>query len=228
LQQTAHATNRYLLAPREGMTVVKIEPMAQKRTAAIREWLAGFASHEDLRLAVDEMLGNLTFGVKAEKFEAAFDALGKALGFAGDRPDKEWKAGPDNLWLLRDSEYLLVECKSMVDGERSEINKDETGQMNNGCAWFAREYPGAKAHRVLVIPTLMVSKAGGFNESVKILRRKGLNTLTKNVRAFFSEFAKLDLHDLSEEMIHNFLTAHDLTIEDIVAYGEHPKTHSPG
>jgi replicative superfamily II helicase len=225
LQQAAHTANPYLLAPPEGLTVVKLKPMAQKRTAAIREWVSAMASQEDLRLAVDEMLNSLSFGVKAEKFEAALNTLGKALGFVCERPDKEWKEGPDNLWLLRDGEYLVFECKNMVDGDRAEINKDETGQMNNACAWFARVYPGVKGHKFMVIPTLMVAKAAGFNESVRILRKKGLHTLVKNARTFFAEFAKLDLRDLKEERLHELLTMHSLAVEDLLGLGEHPKTH---
>ncbi len=34
---------------------------------------------------------------------------------------------------LRDNQYLLFECKNQVDKNRQEINKDETGQMNNSC-----------------------------------------------------------------------------------------------
>ena len=70
------------------------------------------------------------------------------------RPDKEWKAGPDNLWALRDGEYLLVECKSEVQPDRKEIVKDETGQMNNACAWFAKHYNGAKAKNIMMAALL--------------------------------------------------------------------------
>ena len=43
---------------------------------------------------------------------------------------------------LAPCEYLLVECKSEVHLDRKEIHKDETGQMNNACAWFAKTYKG--------------------------------------------------------------------------------------
>jgi len=76
-----------------------------------------------------DILGRLRFGVAVDSFEAALDELGRAFGFETQRPDKEWKQGPDNLWALRDSQYLLFECKNQVDKSRKEINKDETGQM---------------------------------------------------------------------------------------------------
>ena len=68
------------------------------------------------------------------------DELSRALGFAGERPDKMWKEGPDNLWALDDMQFLLWECKNEVRIRRSEINKRETEQMNNSCAWFEKNY----------------------------------------------------------------------------------------
>ena len=62
------------------------------------------------------------------------------MGFAGERPDAEWKEGPDNLWALDDSHYLLFECKSEVDVTRAEINKRETEQKNRSSAWFDKHY----------------------------------------------------------------------------------------
>ena len=48
-------------------------------------------------LVVEEIAGNLEFGVSADHFEDAFNRLGIALGFNAQRPDREWKEGPDNL-----------------------------------------------------------------------------------------------------------------------------------
>ena len=81
------------------------------------------------------------FGAKAEKFEQALDEISRALGFAGERPDKEWKEGPDNLWALDDTQYILWECKSEVEIARSDINKREAEQMNRSSAWFEKHYP---------------------------------------------------------------------------------------
>jgi len=56
---------------------------------------------------MEAITANLRFGVAACDFEAAFDQLGKALGFVTKRPDKELREGPDNLWALRDGHYGL-------------------------------------------------------------------------------------------------------------------------
>lgn len=226
LQVAAHKHHRYLLKPKDGMVFSKITVLSQKRIENICNYIKDLGAFDELSLAVEEMLGNLRFGVRADTFEKALNDLAHALGFEGQRPDKEWKAGPDNLWGLRDDEYLLFECKSEVAINRAEINKDETGQMNNASAWFRKYYPGAKVKRVLIIPTKTLSKGAGFNEDVEIMRDRDLKHLTSNVRAFFSEFRNLDFANLSEGKVQSFIDAHKLGVSNLVTeYSEQPKSY---
>lgn len=207
-----------------GMQVQRMEPLAQKRVENIIAWIQAFASFEELQLAVDEILNNFQFGVDADDFEDAVDRLASALGFQGQRPDKEWKEGPDNPWALRAGEYLLMECKSEVDLKRSEINKTETGQMNNAIAWFERHYGGAKAKNVMIIPTKTVGHAAGFSAPVEIVRNASLKKLSQNVENFFREFRQYDLASLSEEKVSKLLKMHHLAIDNILnEYSEEPK-----
>jgi hypothetical protein len=182
LQVTAHSRNKYLLRPREGMQFETISIKGQKRIERMIAWIKEFASADDLLVEIDAITSNLRFGVTADDFEAAFDDLGKALGFVTQRPDTELREGPDNLWALRDDLYWIIECKNQVDQNRKEINKSETGQMNNSCAWFKQHYPGAKNKNVMIIWTKTVGAAAGFNESVRIMTGKKLEMLVKNVR----------------------------------------------
>lgn len=224
LQLAAHRKNRYLLRPRTGMEISLLTVLSQRRVQSIIEWVRACKSGEELMIVVDEILSNLAFGVEADRFEQALSELGAALGFATSRPDKEWKEGPDNLWCVRDGEYVLFEAKSETKTTRAEINKSETGQMNNACAWFRRNYRGTRLNPILIIPTRTVGKAAGFNEAVFILHQAGLKNLTRAVRAFFLEFARLDFEDLSETKVQQFLAAHKLTVDEIINfYAVQPK-----
>jgi replicative superfamily II helicase len=216
-QLAAHNKNRFLLKPQAGMKVSKIEVISQKRMERINSWIKGFEDYEDLSIAVADILSAMSFGVKADRFEAAVDSLGKALGFVGQRPDKEWKQGPDNLWGLLDNEFLLIECKSEVKLTRSQINKYETEQMNSSCAWFGKIYTGAKVTNVLIIPTNKLAEAAALSYDVRVLQDKGLKKLKEQVMSFFKEFQDLNFHDLSEKKTQELVNAHGLSVEAILS-----------
>jgi len=223
-QISAHKKNIYLFKPKEGMSITKISSVSLRRIENIILWLQSFETFEELKIQIDSILGHLRFGVEAERFEKAVDDLAKALGFVSQRPDKEWNEGPDNLWKVRDNEYFLIECKSKVSTNRKEIFKDETGQMNNACAWFAKTYGDALVKRIMIIPTKKISHAAGFNLNVEIMRENRLNHLTSNVNKFFMEFKNLDLRDLSGKKVQEYLILHKLTVDDLLgSYSEIPK-----
>lgn len=226
LQVAAHKHNRYLLKPKDGMVFSKIMTISQKRIENIGTYIKSFSSFEELTLNVEDMLGNLRFGVKADSFEKALNDLARALGFEGERPDKEWKEGPDNLWALRDNEYILFECKNEAAIDRAEINKDEVGQMNTSSAWFKKNYSGAKVKRIMIIPTKTLSNAAVFSDDVEIMREHTLKKLQNNVRAFFKEFTNLDFANLSESKVQTFIEAHKLDIPNLLEeYSEAPKIY---
>jgi len=166
---------------------------------------------------MDDIFGRLTFGTKSDKFESAIDELGNILGFNTERPDKSWKAGPDNLWAIREGQYLFIECKSEVLLTRSEIAKEETGQFNNNIEWFKRFYPGAKVQHTIIIPTKKVKSNTGFSEKVFVLRDKGLRNLVSNSRSFILGFSQTDLKDLSSEHINKSIEEYKLSSDNLVS-----------
>lgn len=227
LQRNAHKYNRSLLRPKENMIFTKVKTLTpEKRLERIKAWISSHEFFEDLATQLDAILTYLSFGVIADRFEQALQDLAGTIGFESDRPEKEWKKGPDNLWGLRDDQYILFECKNEVALNRAEINKRETDQMNRSSAWFNRHYPGSKVTSVIIIPTTKLAIDAAFNDDVLIMRKKHLDQLTKNVRGFFNEFRKVDLRDLSERKIEEHLRTHKLTVDDLTSsYGQKPIGH---
>lgn len=229
-QVIAHKKNRFLLKPVEGMEIVKIPPLNMKRIENIINWVRKYDAYDDLVIELDNVLSKLKFGVSADVFEQALDNLAKILGFKSQRPDKEWKEGPDNLWKLEEETFLIIECKNNVNLERNKVTKEETGQMNNACAWFDREYGDKKTKNLMIISTKKIENAAGFNQSVEIMKTNKLFLLTENVRKFYKEFKAFNFNDLSENRIHELLTIHKLTVEDLLSnfYSEEPYFSSNG
>lgn len=216
-QINAYKTNKALLKPTHGIEFQKLK-MDRRRSENILSWLKEFERFEDLQIQVGQIYNDLSFGIKADKFEQALHVLGISLGFACERPDKELKRGPDNLWNIQGDTYMLFECKNQVDEERSEISKSEAEQMMSSYAWFKLNYASSSVKGILVIPTKNVSQATGFLDPVEILRKKGLSNMKTNWRRFFEEFRQYKLDTITETQIDGYLRLHQLTNEDILNY----------
>jgi replicative superfamily II helicase len=224
LQVSAHKHNPALLRPREGVQFKRITLMSQRRIENCQKWISERGTPEELLLIVNALLSDLHFGVDSERFESAVNELGVALGFTCDRPDRMWKEGPDNLWALRDNQYLLIECKNKVEVTRPEIHKDETDQMNRSSAWFKKNYGNADVTRMMIIPTKKVSGAAAFVDPTVIMTESKLDALRGNVRAFFREFTNIDLRDVALSYIQELFAAHNLGVDDILKlYGDQPR-----
>lgn len=228
VQRAAHAANPLLLKPQQGMQVQKLTAVTEARAERIVAWIQRHSTYEELAVTVADITTQLRFGATASDFEKAFDELGQALGFSTQRPDRQFKAGPDNLWALGDNRYLILEAKSEVLETRAEINKGETGQMNNACAWFAAEYQDSAALRLLVMPTRKLANGAAFSDDVRIMRAKHLRTLAKNVTAFCAEFSGTSLVDITEAQVRERLATNHLTVKDLGSdrYSESPIAHA--
>ncbi len=217
LQISAYNSNHQLLRPPEGVTVTKITTVSQGRMERIIQWISQYDSYQELDITLSDILGRLVFGTKSDKFEQALDELSLALGFVGERPDKSWKEGPDNLWALDATQYILWECKSEVDLKRAEINKREAEQMNRSCAWFGKHYAGSSVKYIIVHPSDYVSSAAAFTHDVEAIREQELKRLVQNVREFYKSFETQDFHDLSPVYTQKLVDGHNLSTSAVLS-----------
>lgn len=197
--------------------MTKLSVVSQGRAERIAKWVGSFGSYAEMDVAVADILGRLRFGVKADNFEHALDELSRALGFAGERPDKEWKEGPDNLWALDGSRYLIIECKSEVDVNRAEVNKREAEQMNRSAAWFDKHYVGMQAKRLIIHPAKRIESAAAFTHEVEGVTVADLRRLERACREFFKAFEGQDFADLSPHHIQKMVDAHHLSADDLLS-----------
>lgn len=215
IQKTAFQKNMFLLKPKDGIAYKKIATINANQIQSISHWISAHQNYEELKLHVEEILDNFSFGIIAEKFEQSVKEIGLMLGFESQRPDKEIRKGPDNLWG-RNGKYLLIECKSEVSESRLFITKAEAGQMNSHCGWFEETYgKETDVKRILIIPTVNLAKDANFTHDVDILDKKGIDKLKNSIRGFVREFSMFNLSSLTEEKINNFLEIHNLSIKKL-------------
>lgn len=218
IQRTAFKKNSQLLKPSTGIDYTKISYIHQDRLNNIRAYIQKFSDYGELSLSVNATLDNLSFGIEATKFESALKDIGELLGYISQRPDKEIRKGPDNLWCGSNNHYLLFECKSEVSEKRQEISKHEAGQMNNHCAWFEDQYgKNVNIDRFMIIPTKTLAYEGDFTHYVRIIRRGKLKHLKEQIKEFIKELKPFSLNEISDTTLQEFLTLHHLNVEDFSA-----------
>lgn len=215
IQKSAFKKNTQLLKPNEGINYTKISYIHQNRLNNIRAYMRKFSNYNEMSLKVNAILDNLSFGIEATKFESALKDIGELLGYISQRPDREIRKGPDNLWCGSNNHYLLFECKSEVCETRQEITKTEAGQMNNHCAWFEDQYgQNLKVDRFMIIPTKKLSYEGDFTREVRIIRPGKLKDLKNQIRNFIKELRVFSLDEISDETLQKFLDLHHLNVEE--------------
>jgi replicative superfamily II helicase len=216
IQKSAFENNFQLLKPREGISYSKIEFINQNRIVRVRTWLKQYRDCQEMMISIDGILHNLSFGMPHDKFESALKELGDAIGFLSQRPDKEIKKGPDNLWCGVENQYFLMECKSEVDKKRAEISKDEAGQMNSHCAWFESEYgKDSNCKQILIIPTRTISYHADFTHNVEVMRDGSIRKLRGNIKSFFREFFAFTWGEVSDQKIQELINSHKLDIPSL-------------
>jgi replicative superfamily II helicase len=215
VQKSAFKNNSQLLKPKEGINYQRLSYISENRVKRINSWVSSHRNYEELMMSVNDILENLSFGQPSEKFEKALQNLGYAIGFLSQRPDREFKKGPDNLWCVSKDDYFIFECKSEVEESRNEITKTETGQMNNHCGWFEQEYKTDKVKRILIIPIKNVSSQGNFTHDVEIMRKGKLKLLRDHVKSFFKEFKAYVLDEISDSKMQELITFHRLDVESL-------------
>lgn len=219
IQKAAFQSNHQLLKPKTGIEYTRASFISENRMNRISKHLCLYKNYNELMLAINETLDNLSFGIEADKFEAALKDIGELLGFVSQRPDTEIRKGPDNLWCGTNDEYAFFECKSEVEETRQEISKHEAGQMNNHSAWFEKEYgDNILVNRYLVIPTNELSYYGDFTHEVRIIRRGKLRDFKESIKRFMKELKPYSLNDISDEKLQNLINLHHLNLDDIREY----------
>ena len=222
IQISAFKKNNQLLKPKNGIVYNKVKyPLDLSRNKRIISEMCKFDNYDELKVQLEDILNNLSFGTEAEKAEHAFFRIGQLLGYACQRPDKEIRKGPDVLWCVDENKYMIIECKTEVLHTRKAISKTEAGQMEEHCAWFESEYGQSEFLPVLVIPIDLLSGDAYFSHDINIMTKKGLDKFKKIIRDFFNEFKKLKFSGLDSEFVNQQLIAHGLHdncfIKEIIA-----------
>ena len=185
---TAITENPRILRPIRGFTPGRISPHADQ-AAGVVEALSSVTTADELILKVRAVLEDLEFDPdRTAEFEAAVDDLGSILGFVSARPERDEGNGPDDLWAVGASEFLVIECKSGVTG--TEIHRSAASQLAHSMAWFADRYrPPNSGRAVMVHPSTQLAPNAVLPQKTRIIDKEGLELLRQHVREFAEALA---------------------------------------
>lgn len=217
LQEIAHNLNLYLLKP-DGVHYRPIPKINQNSLSLALSYIRKHNKHDDLSLHVDEIFVNLSFGVSANKFENALKEIGELLGYTSQRPDQEFKVGPDNLWMEPiERKFFVIECKNEVLTTRDAINKEEVGQMNNHIAWFEDNYKGEmQVSYIHIHATNKVSNQANYTKGVRIMTPEMLSAFKDHIKKYVKELSNYNIASINEGLIAEALRVNKLMPSDIV------------
>ena len=138
----AHGMEPGVIKPMHGTTYKRLTPATGKQaTALIANHDGRFIDPTTMKLFADQLCGDLQFKSEAAgKFEAAVNDLAWFIGIRGQRPERDYKEGPDNLWALPNGSFLVIECKNGVTSGEG-ISKRDAGQLGQSVAWFSPKFP---------------------------------------------------------------------------------------
>lgn len=216
-QLKAFTENERLFRPPSGISYSKLSSKGTNRASRILEWIIKHDSHNATIIQVSTIMDKLTFGSPSDLFEEGIKEFGEVLGFLSDRPEKLTGSGPDNLWRIESKNCWIIECKSGVHEDRSEISKTETGQMSTSIQWFKENYEGDMGLPVFVHPATVLAK-DAFVETSWTLQPDALEKLKTNVSSFYNSLKGISSDSLSSDVIKQKLKEHHLDKDDLTKH----------
>ncbi|MFE4525743.1 DEAD/DEAH box helicase family protein [Cytobacillus firmus] len=206
--------NSQVVHPIEGIQYNKLLPSDTSQAQGLVNFIRSrFSDPNKYILFVNKLIDQLIFLPNtANVFEQAFMDLAYVIGFTGQRPEKEFKKGPDNLWSIGNSEYYVVECKNGAIAEQ--ISKHDCNQLNGSINWFLERYDESNT----LVP-IMIHKSNKFefaaspHKNIRIINESSLNQLKTNL----SELAKgvtANLNDINK--VDDLLKTYNFTPENFI------------
>lgn len=197
----AHRMEPGVMKPMHGTAYRKLTPGTGVQAATlISNHSTRFMDPTDMKLFADDLCSDLIFSPEtSDRFEAAINDLAWFLGIKGQRPERDYKEGPDNLWSLPNGSFLIIECKNGVTAGNG-ISKKDAGQLGQSTAWFSGRYPASTFVPIIVHTERTLGQGASLVPGMRVIDQVGLEKLRKNLRAFAKQIANPDVAVSASEL----------------------------
>lgn len=196
-QEESHVTlksavndNHLVLHPLDGIQYAKLQKFIGSQAVQASTFLRQkYNNPNQLILGVNKLLEQLVFKPdSASVFEQACKELAFYLGFSAQRPEAEYKKGPDVLWEVGNLEYIVIECKN--GAASSTINKHDCNQLNGSIVWFEAKYDSScRFTPVMIHPITVFEYASSPDRNIRIISTEKLELLKLRVHGYAKALA---------------------------------------
>lgn len=216
LQMSAASDNRRVLKPIDGIQYHKIAGDTFDQAVSCSNYLVG--RHDDpnkLIIEVNGILDELQFKADSSNiFEEGLKNIARYLGFDSQRPEQEYKKGPDVLWKIGELNYFVIECKN--EATSSTISKDYCNQLNGSGTWFETKYDNTCTYTpIMVHPATLFEYAASPNPKIRIVTKEKLIMFCNAVKDFIKAVASNNELG-NQSAIRNKLITYKLRAGDII------------
>jgi hypothetical protein len=183
---SANGDNRQVIRPLAGVGYQKISASQNAQVATVMRYRQErFLEHTDFLLWMNEVSGDLQFTPDdpAKKFEKAMADVARVLGFGSQRPETDFRQGPDVLWALDGSTFFVIECKSCSQSDH--ISKTDIDQLSGSLNWFRSNYgTTARAVPILIHPRHILGRDATPPEGTRVIPSAELSLLRDALASF--------------------------------------------
>jgi hypothetical protein len=190
IQLSAVNDNRRILKPIDGIQYHKIAGDAFDQAASCSDYIK--KKHDDpnkLIIQVNGIIEDLQFKENSSNlFEEALKNIARYLGFGSQRPEQEYKKGPDVLWQIGGQKYFVIEAKN--EAVATTISKDYCNQLNGSCNWFEEKYDNTCSYiPILAHPSNVFEYAASPESTTRIMTKEKLQEFCSSVRDFIKSIS---------------------------------------
>ena len=197
----AHGLEPRVIKPMHGTTYKKLTPATGQQAATLVSNHGGrFLDPTTMKLFADGLCSDLQFipGTSGP-FEAAINELALFIGISGQRPEMDYREGPDNLWALPNGSFLVIECKNGVVSGNG-ISKKDAGQLGQSVAWFNRRYPASTSVPIIIHSDRNLGQGASIVEGMRVISSSNLEKLRRNLRGFANQLVNPDVARSTSEV----------------------------
>lgn len=223
--KSALALNRRLTRPIDGIDYERLDAAnLQQAQNAAWKFRSYAGQPNSLLIQVNGILDDLVFAPdNANEFEAAMQQVAEFIGFKAQRPELEFKRGPDILWAVGNLRYFVIECKSSATVPT--VSKHYANQLSGSANWFDQRYDQTcTSTPILVHPSHIFEAAGTPHPATRVVTTDLLQRFREEVRAFIKAVA-VSVDTIDATHAQKLLEHHRLTPDRLIeTFTRAPKT----